>query len=55
MKYYYLYNVTLKKATSAGYLKNKLALYDNLDSAKRGLRQYPNIGGWLMEIREVEL
>lgn len=36
MKYYYLYDLHELKPVNAKYLPNKLALYDNYDSAKRG-------------------
>ncbi|MDP0971278.1 hypothetical protein Q6294_30515 [Klebsiella pneumoniae] len=57
MKYYYLYNLNEKKPVNAGYLQNKLALYTNLDSAKRGLFQAKkyNYAKYELEIREIKI
>ena len=57
MKYYYLYDLTEQCPINAGYLPNKLALYTNLDSAKRGLTQAKkyNYSKHEFEIREVEI
>lgn len=61
MKYYYLYDLLEKKPTNAKYLPNKLALYDNYDSAKRGCsylnkyRKRPVGTDDRIEIREVEI
>lgn len=57
MIYYYLYNTDKKEPVNPGYLPNKLALYTNLNSAKRGLGQF-NKYNWLKEkaeIREIEI
>nr|DAV26850.1 MAG TPA: hypothetical protein [Caudoviricetes sp.] len=57
MKYYYLYNLDKQEPVNAGYLPNKLALYTNLDSAKRGLVQANkyNYAKHKFEIREIEI
>lgn len=57
MKYYYLYDLDNKNPINAKYLKNKLALYTNFDSAKRGLAylKKDSYAKHEFEIREVEI
>lgn len=57
MIYYYLYNTDKNEPVNAGYIPNKLVLYTNLNSAKRGLvawKKY-NYAKEKAEIREVEI
>lgn len=61
MKYYYLYDLLEQEPRNAKYLPNKLALYDNYDSAKRGCtylnRYLKRLVGTedRIEIREIEI
>lgn len=57
MKFWYIYNETLTCPANAKYLPNKLALYTNIQSAKRGLRYIEtyNPSGSEYSLKEIEL
>lgn len=57
MIYYYLYNTDEKEPVNAGYMPNKLVLYTNINSAKRGLAAWKkyNFAKENAEIREIEI
>lgn len=57
MIYYYLYNTDKNETVNAGYMPNKLVLYTNLNSAKRGLAVWKkyNYAKENAEIREIEI
>lgn len=57
MKYYYLYSNHLEQPVNCKYLPNKLALYTNFDSAKRGKAQYDRYhkAQEKAEIKEIEI
>ncbi|ALA06960.1 hypothetical protein AXI71_gp06 [Lactococcus phage GE1] len=57
MELWYIYNETLKCPANAKYLPNKLAMYTDIKSAKRGLiyiRTY-NPSGYDYSLKEIEL